>query len=134
MTFANIDEDKLPALNVLNEPLQPCCFAPLTGFYRDGMCNTGSMDRGMHTVCVLITREFLEFSKKVGNDLSTPVPEYEFVGLQEGDWWCLCVLRWKEALENGCAPKLRLESCHIATIEHVSLDILKQYQVKEAIR
>tara|TARA_B100000131_G_scaffold94309_1_gene91270 strand:+ start:680 stop:1072 length:393 start_codon:yes stop_codon:yes gene_type:complete len=119
------------ALNVLGTPLEPCCFAPLTGFYRDGSCHTGPEDVGRHLVCVLVTEEFLTFSKEVGNDLSTPNPEYEFVGLKPGDWWCLCVLRWKEAFLHGVAPQLRLESTHSSALSYVPLDELKQYAYKE---
>ena len=117
----------LPSKNVFDEPLLPCCFAPATGFYRDGSCNTGIQDMGKHLVCAQMTSTFLAFSKKQGNDLSTPRPEYDFVGLTEGDWWCLCVLRWIEALEHNMAPLVRLESTHQEALKYVSLDILKQH-------
>ena len=120
-----------PVLNVLGTPLQPCCFAPPTGFYRDGSCHTGPEDTGRHLVCVLITTEFLTFSKEVGNDLSTPRPEYEFVGLKDGDWWCLCVLRWKEAYLHGVAPQVKLESIHSDALRYVPLEEFKQYAFKE---
>ena len=120
-----------PVLNVLGTPLQPCCFAPLTGFYRDGSCHTGPEDTGRHLVCVLITTEFLTFSKEVGNDLSTPRPEYEFVGLKDGDWWCLCVLRWKEAYLHGVAPQVKLESIHRDALRYVPLEEFKQHAFKE---
>ena len=111
--------------NVLGTELKSCCTAPMTGFYRDGYCRTGASDHGLHIVCTVMTAEFLEFSKSVGNDLSTPVPEWQFPGLNPGDQWCLCMLRWKEALEAGCPPKVVLESTHMSAIEFVSLDDMK---------
>ena len=118
------------ALNVLGSPLQPCCFAPRTGFYRDGYCNTSVEDRGLHTVCVITTAAFLEFSKQQGNDLSTPIPEWEFPGLTENDRWCLCAARWKEAYLYQKAPLVILESTHERTLEIVSLEMLQEYQYK----
>lgn len=115
--------------NVLGTELQLCCSSPMTGFYRDGYCRTGRSDHGLHIVCAEVTAEFLEFSKKVGNDLSTPMPEYEFPGLVPGDRWCLCVSRWKEAFEAGCAPRVVLDACHMSAIEFVSLDDLKDYAI-----
>ena len=109
------------AKNVLGEPLQPCCFDPLTGFYRDGHCHTGAQDRGLHVICVQVTDEFLAFSASRGNDLITPMPAYSFPGLKDGDCWCLCALRWKEALEAGVAPKVKLEATHISALEYVNL-------------
>lgn len=120
-----MSETTSSAKNVLGKPLQPCCFDPLTGFYRDGHCHTGAEDRGLHLVCVEVTDHFLEFSAAQGNDLITPRPEYAFPGLKEGDCWCLCVLRWKEALEAGVAPKVKLESTHISALEFVSLEQLQ---------
>lgn len=111
--------------NVLGTELKSCCTAPMTGFYRDGYCRTGASDHGLHIVCTVMTAEFLEFSKSAGNDLSTPVPEWQFPGLNPGDQWCLCMLRWKEALEAGCPPKVVLESTHMSAIEFVSLDDMK---------
>ena len=105
--------------NVLGTELQSCCENPMTGFYRDGLCRTGLQDRGLHIVCAKMTAEFLEFSKEVGNDLSTPVPEYQFPGLEPGDLWCLCMLRWKEALEAGCAPQVLLEATHMLSLIHI---------------
>ena len=102
---------------------------PMTGFYRDGYCNTGTGDHGAHTVCAEMTAEFLEFSARVGNDLSTPVPEYDFPGLEPGDRWCLCVTRWTEALAAGKAPQVVLSSTHMSAIEFASLDDLKAYAV-----
>jgi len=118
---------RAPALNVLNERLVTCGTDPVTGFWRDGCCNTGPEDRGVHTVCAVMTAEFLVFSKAAGNDLSTPRPEFGFAGLQPGDRWCLCAARWAEALEAGAAPKLVLAATHIATLRHASLDVLKAH-------
>ena len=113
------------ALNVLGEPLMPCGLDPLTGFYRDGCCNTGYDDPGMHVVCVRVTREFLAFSKKRGNDLTTPLPEAAFPGLRPGDQWCLCAGRWKEALDAGMAPPVVLAATHEETLAMLSLEELK---------
>ena len=113
--------------NVLGEPLQPCSFAPLTGYFRDGCCHTGPGDHGLHTVCMQATGEFLRFSKAAGNDLSTPVPEYDFPGLRPGDQWCLCVTRWQEALAAGCAPRVVLASTHLSALEFVALEDLKRH-------
>ncbi len=113
--------------NVLGEKLQVCSSSPLTGFYRDGCCNTGAEDVGLHTVCTQVTEEFLIFSKARGNDLSTPRPEIGFDGLQPGDCWCLCALRWKEAYEAGAAPTVILEATHEATLKIVPLALLKEY-------
>ena len=115
--------------NVLGTELASCCFSPMTGFYRDGYCRTGGGDDGAHVVCIEATAEFLAFSASVGNDLSTPIPEYQFPGLQAGDRWCLCALRWKEAYEAGAAPQVFLESTHMLAIEFLSLDELQQFAV-----
>lgn len=115
--------------NVLGGPLQSCSLDPLTGFYRDGCCDTGEEDLGQHTVCSQMTREFLEFSVIRGNDLVTPRPEWNFPGLKPGDYWCICVLRWKEALAAGCAPKVRLEATHEAALKYVKLEDLKNHAV-----
>jgi hypothetical protein len=112
------------AQNVLGEDLQPCNFDPVTGFFRDGCCNTGAEDLGVHTVCTRVTAEFLVFSASVGNDLSTPHPEFGFSGLQPGDQWCLCASRWQEALDAGMAPPVVLASTHAATLEWVQLSDL----------
>lgn len=117
------------AKNVLGTPLQSCSTDPMTGFYRDGCCNTGADDLGLHLVCCLMTEDFLAFSKERGNDLSTPMPQYAFPGLVEGDRWCLCVLRWKEALEADAAPKVVLNATHISTLEFVDLSDLREYAV-----
>lgn len=117
------------ARNVLGERLQSCSEAPVTGFYRDGCCNTGPDDFGRHTVCALMTAEFLEFSRSRGNDLSTPMPELGFAGLKPGDRWCLCAARWKEALDAGMAPRVVLTATHEATLEVVALDDLKRHAI-----
>ena len=115
--------------NVLGGELKLCCSNPVTGFYRDGYCRTGAEDTGRHTVCIVATTEFLAYSKGVGNDLSTPRPEYAFPGLKEGDKWCLVALRWKQALEDGKAPMVVLESTHESVLQIVSLDELKRFAV-----
>jgi len=116
-----------PAINVLGGPLRPCSTQPLTGFYRDACCNTGDEDRGLHTVCAIMTSEFLAYSRAAGNDLSTPLPDYGFPGLKPGDRWCLCAARWKEALDAGKAPMVILESTHAATLRIVTLAALRRY-------
>jgi len=121
------------ARNVLGEKLEPCCFAPKTGFFRDGYCRTGPDDAGRHLVCAEVTEAFLRFSQAAGNDLSTPRPEYEFPGLKAGDRWCLCVLRWKEAWEAGFAPPLILEACHERTVDHVPLDVLLAHVLRPGV-
>lgn len=113
------------ARNVLGTELQTCSMDPLTGFYRDGCCNTGGTDYGIHTVCCEVTEEFLEFSKAAGNDLSTPMPQYSFPGLKPGDRWCLCAQRWQQAFEAGMAPKVNLEATHMSTLEFVDLESLQ---------
>ncbi len=115
------------ATNVLGGKLENCCTSPMTGYYRDGKCNTGGGDFGAHTVCAQLTEEFLQFTKSNGNDLSTPVPEFNFPGLKPGDCWCLCASRWKEAMDAGCAPPVVLAATHALTLEYVSLDELKQH-------
>jgi uncharacterized protein (DUF2237 family) len=114
-------------LNVLGEPLAPCSEQPLTGFFRDGCCNTAPEDIGLHTVCTRVTAEFLEFSRSRGNDLSTPMPEFGFPGLKPGDQWCLCAARWQEALDAGAAPRVVLRATHAATLRLVKLADLKKY-------
>lgn len=115
--------------NVLGGHLEACCFHPKTGFFRDGFCNTDPQDRGLHIVCAHITSEFLEFSKYVGNNLSTPRPDFDFPGLQTGDRWCLCGMRWIQAHEAGKAPGLLLKSTHQKMLELVPLDILLKYAI-----
>ena len=112
---------------MLGGSLEPCCYDPMTGFYRNGYCQTGPGDSGVHTICAKMTAEFLAFSKSRGNDLSTPRPEFDFPGLKPGDPWCLCAPRWAEALEAGVAPPVVLEACHLSSLEFVSLDDLKAH-------
>ncbi len=116
-----------PSVNVLGGPLEECSRDPLTGFFRDGCCNTGPTDGGRHTVCAEMTAEFLAFSKYLGNDLSTPRPEYGFAGLRPGDQWCLCASRFLQAHDEGAAPRLRLRATHLATLQIVPLEVLRQY-------
>lgn len=115
--------------NVFGEPLETCGTRPLTGFYRDGCCNTGHDDTGIHTVCIEATAEFLAFSRSRGNDLSTPAPDHRFPGLKPGDRWCLCAARWIEAHRAGYAPRVRLRATHEETLAMVDLATLKQYAV-----
>lgn len=115
--------------NVLGTELKCCCHDPLTGFYRDGYCRTGPNDHGLHTVCVMVTREFLDFSRSVGNDLSTPVEAWGFPGLHPGDKWCLCVQRWQQAFASGVAPPVYLEASHMSSLEFVDLADLKAHAV-----
>lgn len=115
------------SINVLGGPLESCSFDPVTGFFRDGHCNTCAADQGSHTVCAIMTAEFLAFSKYLGNDLSTPRPEFRFPGLNPGDQWCLCAARFLQAHEEGCAPQVNLSATHKAALEIVPLDILQQY-------
>lgn len=117
------------ATNVLGTELSLCSTDPMTGFYRDGCCNTGTEDLGLHLVCAVMTAEFLEFSRSRGNDLSTPRPEFGFPGLRPGDRWCLCAGRWQEALEAGVAPPVVLEATHLWALEHVSLKDLQAHSV-----
>ncbi|WP_407494695.1 DUF2237 family protein [Pseudooceanicola sp. MF1-13] len=120
-----------PSVNVLGKPLETCSTQPLTGYFRDGHCNTCAEDTGSHTVCAIMTDEFLAFSKYVGNDLSTPRPEFGFAGLSAGDAWCLCASRFLQAHDEGCAPKVRLQSTHKKALEIVPLEILKEYEVAQ---
>jgi len=120
------------ARNVLGGELAPCSTSPLTGFYRNGCCETGPDDVGMHTVCAVMTAEFLRFSLSVGNDLSTPRPEFDFPGLRPGDRWCLCAPRWKEALDAGAAPLLVLEATHEEVLAIAPLGVLKDYAAPQA--
>lgn len=121
--------NSLQAKNVLGTPLECCCTDPMTGYYRDGHCRTDATDRGSHTVCAKVTKEFLAFSKKVGNDLSTPRPEYGFPGLNPGEKWCLCVGRWEEAFLAGVAPPVVLAATHERALEVVELEELKAFAV-----
>jgi len=115
------------AKNVLGEELETCSMQPLTGFYRSGCCETGPDDLGKHTVCAIVTADFLEFSRSRGNDLSTPAPQYGFPGLKPGDRWCLCVDRWVEAYQAGKAPWVVLRATHESVRESVSMEVLNQY-------
>lgn len=117
------------ARNVLGQELMPCSNAPLTGFYRNGCCETGPDDTGLHTVCAVMTAAFLAFSRSVGNDLSTPRPDFNFPGLRPGDRWCLCAPRWKEALDAEAAPGVVLEATHEETLAIVTLDVLRAHAV-----
>ena len=117
----------MTALNVLGTALLACSFDPITGFFRDGCCNTDDHDQGTHVVCARVTAEFLAYSRQRGNDLSTPRPEYRFVGLQPGDRWCLCALRWKEALAAGVAPPVQLEATHAKALTVVTLAQLQAH-------
>ncbi len=117
------------ALNVLGQTLMACSYAPLTGYFRDGCCNTREDDTGSHVVCARMTTEFLEFSLSRGNDLITPRPEYRFPGLKAGDRWCLCALRWKQALDAGLAPPVFLEATHIRALDFVTLEQLQSHAV-----
>jgi hypothetical protein len=118
-----------PALNVLGERLELCSLKPMTGFYRDGCCDTGKEDVGSHTVCAVMTAEFLAFSRSAGNDLSTPVPALGFPGLKPGDRWCLCAPRWQEAFEAGHAPRVVLRATHQGALNYCSLADLKRFAV-----
>ncbi len=120
---------KFDSKNVFGEPLIACSTNPMTGFFRDGCCNTNHQDRGMHTVCVELTADFLSFSKSQGNDLSTPNPQFNFPGLKPGDNWCLCAPRWVEAYKAGAAPKVILKATHEETLAIVPLHILKEFEV-----
>lgn len=117
----------LPSRNVLGGPLKPCSTSPMTGFFRNGYCHTCAEDVGCHTVCVEVTAEFLEYSRTIGNDLSTPRPEFHFPGLQPGDRWCVCAARWLECLEGGVAAPVALAATHERTLEVVPLELLKQH-------
>lgn len=118
-----------PSLNVFGEPLVPCSIDPITGYFRDGCCNTSDMDVGSHTVCIVVSLEFLIFSKSNGNDLSTPMPDHGFEGLQNGDRWCLCAARWKEAFLAGHAPKVILKSTHERALDIIELEVLRKFSI-----
>ncbi len=125
MTEVEIDEP----LNVFGEPLELCGDSPITGFFRDGHCNTCDQDVGSHTVCIEATREFLEYSRFKGNDLSTPMPEFGFPGLRPGDSWCLCAARWLEAHKDNMAPRIHLKRTHQRALEIVPMQLMKTYAV-----
>lgn len=117
------------AKNILGSDLELCCTDPVTGFFRDGFCNTNLVDLGTHVICAVVTQEFLDYTKSKGNDLSSPAPQYDFPGLKEGDGWCLCALRWKEAHEAGVAPPIKPKSTHEKCLEIIDKDILEKYYI-----
>ena len=121
-----------PSLNILGTALQPCSTAPMTGFYRNGCCDTGTGDTGLHTVCAVMTPEFLALSKYLGNDLSTPRPEYGFAGLKPGDRWCLCAARFLQAHDEGAAPKVHIDATHLRTLDVVPLAVLQAHAVPKS--
>jgi len=125
----SLQEEQEEQRNVFGESIETCSIRPMTGFYRTGCCHTGEDDAGMHTICIQATAEFLAFSKTRGNDLSTPLPEFGFPGLQPGDRWCLCAMRWKEAMDAGMAPRVVLRATHENTLEVVSIEDLKRYAI-----
>jgi uncharacterized protein (DUF2237 family) len=136
MTDGSSEEGEMSAVNVLGTPLQCCCADVResgigTGFYRNGYCATGEQDLGRHTACIKVTEEFLNFSKSVGNDLSTPAPQYMFPGLQEGDIWCLCAQRWAQAYNAGVAPKIFLQATHEKTLSYVPFEVLREYAIDQ---
>jgi uncharacterized protein (DUF2237 family) len=120
-----------PSINVLGERLEPCSTKPVTGYYRDGCCNTSADDHGSHTVCAVMTAEFLAYSKYVGNDLSTPRPEYGFGGLKPGDRWCLCASRFLQAADEGAGPKVHLASTHRRALDIVPLEVLMDHACED---
>ena len=120
-----------PTKNVLGTSLQTCCVDPMTGFYRDGRCETGADDYGTHVVCAEMTESFLSFTRSRGNDLSTPRPEYRFPGLKPGDKWCLCALRWREAFKAGMAPPVVLERTHEKALDYIQLEDLKTHELEK---
>ena len=122
---------KEASLNVFGDPLIVCGTGPMTGTYRNGCCDTGPFDMGTHTVCALLTDTFLQFSKSKGNDLTRAYPEYNFPGLKEGDYWCLCVSRWLEAYRADVAPKIKLTATHQKTLEVVSMDVLRSFALDD---
>ena len=120
------EEDQL---NIFNEPLEACSFDPVTGFFRSGCCETSELDTGSHTVCAIMTEEFLKFSKSKGNDLSTPVPAFDFPGLNSGDRWCLCAARWHEAYEAGSAPSIIARATHRRALEIIPMEVMKEFSL-----
>jgi len=131
VNFSKINNPMNAAKNVLGTELKSCCIDPMTGYYRDGVCNTGPTDSGRHVVCAEMTQEFLDFTKAQGNDLCTPIPQYNFPGLKVGDRWCLCALRWKEAFEANKAPSVILESTHIKALDYVAIEDLRKMEINE---
>jgi uncharacterized protein (DUF2237 family) len=124
-----LEQERRPQKNVFGEPLATCSDSPRTGFFRDGCCNTGPQDFGSHTVCTVMTEDFLAYSKRAGNDLSTPVPDYGFPGLKAGDRWCLCAARWQQAFEADKAPKVVLRATHEDALKIVALRDLKRFAI-----
>ena len=124
------EEIKDRAKNILGTELQSCCTEPMTGFFRNGYCNTNQMDQGTHVVCAIVTDEFLDFTRSRGNDLSTPRPEFQFPGLKSGDGWCLCALRWKEAYEAGVAPPLKPKATHEKALKFIPKEELEKYYIQ----
>ena len=122
---------KAEVINIFGDKIEACCHDPVTGYFRDGFCNTDEHDFGSHVVCAEITEDFLTFSKAMGNDLSTPRPEFNFPGLKEGDRWCLCALRWKEAYDAGVAHRVFLESCHLNALSYVTKEQLEEFAVNK---
>ena len=120
------EEDQL---NIFNEPLEACSFDPVTGFFRSGCCETSEQDTGSHTVCAIMTEEFLKFRKSKGNDLSTPVPAFDFPGLNSGDRWCLCAARWLEAYEAGSAPSIIARATHRRALEIIPMEVMKEFSL-----
>lgn len=125
-------ENPITATNVYGQPLVSCCMDPITGFYRNGYCETNQLDFGTHIVCARLTEEFLEFSKLKGNDLMTPRPKLNFTGLKAGDYWCLCVSRWIEAQAAGVAPLIKLEATHSKVLDYMTLEVLELYSIAKA--
>jgi uncharacterized protein (DUF2237 family) len=126
LKLRNLD-DRNTKFNMLGEVIEPCGCEPMTGWFRDGSCATEESDYGHHVVCCVMNEEFLKFSMEIGNDLSTPRPEHDFPGLKPGDRWCLCALRWKQALEHGKAPPVIMQSTHLSALSVISIDLLRQY-------
>ena len=124
-----MSSNNVKILNVFGEEIKPCCFNPLTGYFRDGFCRTAKSDYGTHIICCQVNTKFLNFSKAKGNDLITPVPEYQFPGLLNRDFWCLCILRWIEAFKEDCAPKVKLQSTNQEVLNYVDLETLKKYSI-----
>jgi uncharacterized protein len=121
---------KKEAKNILGAKLEACCYAPMTGFFRDGFCHTNQLDHGTHVVCAVVTDEFLEFSRAKGNDLVTPRLEYQFPGLKAGDSWCLCALRWMEAYENGVAPPIKAEATNEKVFDFIAKEKLEKHYIQ----
>ena len=124
----------MEVINVLGQPLVPCSYDPLTGYFRDGCCKTDATDAGSHLICARVTAEFLTFSQERGNDLSTPRPEHRFQGLKAGDRWCLCATRWAEALAAGVAPPVVMESTHAGALRYVTLEQLEKHRFSSALQ